>query len=85
MKLPLAMALALTTASAAIAQETTVQYLDLDLSRVEGQRELERRIDAATRRVCSATPATGTRIASRRAQQRCKAEVRAQIESQMPR
>lgn len=85
MKLKLAMALALTSASAAVAQETTVLYNDLDLTRVEGQRELERRIEAATRRVCRAQPVTGSRILNRRAQRQCEAEARAQIEAQMPR
>lgn len=85
MKLTLALALALTSASAAFAQESTVRYSDLDLSQAAGQRELERRIDTAAKQVCRAQPATGTRIVDQRQVKRCQAEVRAQVESQMPR
>jgi UrcA family protein len=85
MKLTLAIALALTSASAAFAQEATVRYADLDLSQAAGRAEFDRRIEAAARQVCRAEPRTGTRIIDQRELKRCAAEVRTQAESQLPR
>jgi UrcA family protein len=85
MKLTLAIALALTSASAAFAQETTVRYADLDLSSVAGQAELERRIESATRQICRGEAITGTRIVDQDEVARCKSDVRAQISAQLPR
>ena len=85
MKLTLAIALALTSASAAFAQESTVRYADLDLSSAAGQAELERRIENATRQLCRAEPIVGTRIVDRDEVERCRDEVRAQIAAKLPR
>lgn len=85
MKLTLAIALALTSASAAYAQEAKLRYADLDLSSAAGQTELERRIENATRQICRADPATGTRIVDQDEVERCKDEVRAQIVAKLPR
>jgi UrcA family protein len=85
MKLTLAIALALTSASAAFAQETTVRYTDLDLSSAAGQAELERRIENATRQICRAEPITGTRIVDYNELERCRDDVRAQISAKLPR
>ncbi len=85
MKLTLAIALALSSATAAFAQESTVRYADLDLSSAAGQAELERRIQNATRQVCRAEPIVGTRIVDHDEVARCRDEVRAQIAAQLPR
>jgi UrcA family protein len=85
MRLTLAIALALTPASAAFAQETTVRYADLDLSSAAGQAEMERRIENATRQVCRAEPISGTRIVDMDEVERCRDEVRAQITAKLPR
>lgn len=85
MKLTLAIALALTSASAAFAQETTLRYADLDLSSAAGQAELERRIESATRQICRAEPITGSRIVDKDEMERCKDDVRAQISAKLPR
>jgi UrcA family protein len=85
MKLTLAIALALSSASAAFAQETTVRYADLDLSSAAGQTELERRIENAARQVCKAEIPTGTRIVDQGEVARCRDEVRAQIAAKLPR
>lgn len=85
MKLTLAIALALSSASAAFAQETTLRYTDLDLSSAAGQAELERRIENAARQVCKAEAPTGTRIVDHDDMERCKDEVRAQIAAKLPR
>jgi UrcA family protein len=78
-------ALALTLASPAFAQEATVRYADLDLSSTAGQAELERRIENAARQVCRSEPITGTRIIDRDEEQRCKDDVRTQITARLPR
>jgi UrcA family protein len=85
MKLTLAIALALSSATGAFAQETKLRYADLDLSSAAGQAELERRIENATRQICRADPATGTRIVDQDEIERCRDEVRAQITAKLPR
>jgi UrcA family protein len=85
MKLTLAIALALSSASAAFPQETTLRYADLDLSSAAGQAELERRIENATRQLCRAEPIVGTRIVDNGEVERCRDEVRAQIAAKLPR
>jgi len=54
------------TATPALAQEATrieVQYKDLDLTSVNGQRTLERRLDRAAREACGYdTVKTGSRL-----------------------
>lgn len=53
--LPALAALALGSATtAASAKSTEVRFHDLDLSTVEGQKSLDRRIDRAARHVCDA-------------------------------
>jgi UrcA family protein len=79
MKLTLAIALALSSASAAFAQESTVRYADLDLSSAAG------RIESATRQLCRAEPIVGTRIVDHDEVARCRDEVRAQISAKLPR
>lgn len=48
------------------AQSTSVQFDDLNLSTPEGQKKLDRRINAAARQVCQVSQGiTGTRVKSR--------------------
>lgn len=58
------------TAAPALATEGTqvkVSYSDLDLTTIEGQRTLERRLDAAARSACGyEQQVTGTRLPSSR-------------------
>lgn len=74
-----AIALVLLGATAAQAQTAEVRFADLNLSSQAGQAELDRRVELASRRVCTAEPQSHTRLPDRRAAERCKAEVRAQV------
>ncbi len=85
MKLTLAIALALTSASAAFAQEAALRYGDLDLSSAAGQAELERRIEGAIRKVCRAERNSSTILVDLEAVERCKSDVRTQIANELPR
>ena len=50
-------------------QSMAVKYSDLNLSTADGQKQLDRRINAAAKKVCRVHQAqTGTRIQSRNAQ-----------------
>lgn len=55
--------LGLAMAVPAAAKSVTVQYSDLNLTTVKGQKELERRLETAARQACDANrPMTGSRI-----------------------
>ena len=81
----LGLALAATPAAAGKyeAQSMNVEYADLNLSTVEGQERLERRIDAAARSVCRlGEHRTGTHIPSQERKE-CFAKARASAKAQM--
>lgn len=70
-------------AAPALAADISVKYDDLALSTPEGQRELDKRILVAARKVCRADmPNTGTRISSSEARQ-CVAEAQRQVKQQV--
>lgn len=72
----------LALAGTAHAESMAIQYNDLNLSTEQGQKTLERRIDAAANKVCGAENArTGTRLLSRE-QRECVAEARAKAREQ---
>lgn len=65
------------------AQSLTVKYTDLDLSTEKGQEKLDRRINAAARKVCKADAVrTGTRMRSNDRNQ-CLATARASVRAQL--
>lgn len=72
----LAAAGAVLAGAPAAAEETVVRYHDLNLASEKGQKTLERRIEAAVRKVCADTSNTGTRLPSRPANE-CIAQARA--------
>lgn len=76
--------LAALTPIAAAAQETaTVEYRDLNLGTPEGQAALDRRVEAAARKVCSLDSVrTGTRIRST-ANLECYRQAKAQVKQQV--
>lgn len=60
-----------------------VKYSDLNLSTDAGQRQLERRIDAAARSICEVDSAlTGTRLQSTEAR-KCYQDTRARVHEQV--
>jgi UrcA family protein len=70
-------------AAPALADEVTVKYDDLALSTSAGQRELDKRILVAARKVCRADmPNTGTRISSSEAR-RCIEQAQQQVKQQV--
>lgn len=84
-KIPFAAALmGLTlTAAPAFADTLAVRYKDLDLTTAEGQKTLDRRIDAAARQVCGYDEViTGTRLRSRDSVA-CYKQARAQVQKQV--
>ena len=65
----IAMTLTAAPALASEANQVRVVYSDLDLTTMDGQRMLERRLDAAARDACNYNElVTGTRLPSSRAQ-----------------
>ena len=77
-----AIATALSAVPAA-ADNIGVQWRDLNLETVEGQRTLDRRIDSAARKVCGMDEAlTGTRFVPHEVKQ-CFSEAKASAESQV--
>lgn len=77
--------LAATPAAAGTSETTglTIEYRDLNLDTVEGQNQLERRIDAAARQICKVDDIrTGTRVPSIESK-KCLAKARAAAKSQM--
>lgn len=65
------------------APSMTVKYADLNLASAEGQAQLERRIDAAARKVCQVGKhRTGTRVPSME-RKKCFAKARQSARSQM--
>ena len=74
---------ALTATTPAFADNIAIEYRDLNLSTVEGQEALERRIDRAAREVCGIDDSmTGTRIRSSRSRE-CFAKVKKQASQQI--
>lgn len=69
-------------AQAQTAEDTTteVRIADLDLSSPAGRATLDRRVEAAARRVCE----DDTTIARRAALKRCKSDVRRQVAAALP-
>lgn len=75
----------LLVAQPAFAESVEVHHSDLDLSTAEGREELDRRVDAAARKVCGLDDIrTGTRIRSRDARE-CYKDARAQISQRIAR
>ena len=71
------------TAAPAFANEIAVRYKDLDLSSAQGQKTLDRRINAAARQVCAYDQiTTGTRLRSS-ASVTCYKQARAQVQKQV--
>lgn len=71
------------TAQQSGAQSMTIHYADLNLDTVQGQEQLERRIDAAARKVCNVGKhRTGTRIPSA-SSKKCFVKARQSARSQM--
>ncbi len=65
------------------AESMSIQYSDLNLASAEGQAQLERRIDAAARKVCKlGQHRTGTRIPSAESKD-CFAKARQSARTQM--
>jgi len=61
----------------------TVAYSDLDLTTSEGRETLERRIEAAAKRVCSITPPTAADRTRRADANACLAKARASAKQQL--
>lgn len=70
-------------ASPLMAQNSSFQIDDLDLSSKAGQDELEVRIERAVQRSCKQEAATGSRIPNRREFNNCRTEVRQLIKAQI--
>lgn len=72
--------------AAAFAQsgEVQVRYDDLNLSSQAGLETLDKRIELATRQFCRSEDISGSRIRNARQEKACKAEVRRQVEEQLP-
>lgn len=74
---------ALTPIAAMAQQSVTVEHRDLNLGTPEGQAALDRRVDAAARKVCSLdTVRTGTRIRSAENFE-CYRQAKAQVKKQV--
>ncbi len=72
----------LTAPLAAAPVQFTIEYSDLNLASVEGQKILDRRIDRAARAACGyGNQSTGTRIRSREARE-CYRDLKAQAYKQ---
>lgn len=84
MKLTIALIAAVAAATTAQAQTATIRHADLDLDSQAGRIELEHRIETALRQVCPTETYTGSRIARSGEQQRCEADVRAQVAERLP-
>lgn len=70
-------------ATPALAGSVAIEYRDLNLASVEGQKVLERRVDRAARQVCGMDRVrTGTRIRSPEAAQ-CYAQAKKQAFQQV--
>lgn len=64
-------------------QEFTIEYRDLNLASPEGQETLDRRINAAARKVCGVgAERTGTRLVARKSKE-CVEQVRASAQEQI--
>lgn len=72
-------AIALLSTGAAQARTAQVRHADLNLASAAGQAELDRRVERAARKVCSDHSSTATRIRNNSEENRCKADVRAQV------
>lgn len=79
---PLAFALIGLTVAPAWASQAKVVWNDLDLTSAAGKTELDRRIDAAAREICTPEAATGSRLAKQPSHQ-CLAETRGMIEAKL--
>ena len=66
-----------------MAQNSSFQINDLDLSSKAGQEELEIRIERAVQRSCKQDATTGSRIPNRREFDSCRTEVRQLIKAQI--
>lgn len=73
--------LGVTGAPAYAEDSLTISYRDLDLTTVEGQEMLDRRIDSAARKYCGLGARTGTRLAPPEAR-KCYAETLKQAKAQ---
>jgi UrcA family protein len=79
-----AAALALLGAGAVQAGTAEVRFADLNLASSAGRAELDRRIESAARRACVQDAPTASRFEDRKQQNRCKAQVRAQVAAALP-
>ena len=73
----------LAVASAASAQETRIAYGDLDLSTAAGAQTLDQRVNTAAANLCRNLRTADSRL--NRRNNRCEADTRQQIRSQLPR
>ena len=83
---PLFAALILAAAAPAVAGpgDLIIKTDDLNLASEAGRATLERRITSAERQACMSATATGSRSRAAQEQKACRAEVRRQIETQIP-
>ena len=73
-----------TAALARQAEDTSeIRVSDLDLSNASGKAVLDRRIDAATRKLCGDGKRTGSNIPDHSWLRSCKAQVRNQVTAQL--
>lgn len=82
--LTLAASALLPTAAFAQSGGVEVRFDDLNLSSRAGLETLDKRIELASRQICRNEDISGSRIQSARQEKACKAEVRRQIEEQLP-
>lgn len=80
--LSLALAGTCLAAGPALAAEARIAWNDLDLSTAAGKAELDRRIDAAARELCTHDAITGSRIAPKPSA-RCLADARGVISAKV--
>jgi len=72
--------------AAAFAQSggVEVRFDDLNLTSRAGLETLDKRIELASRQICRNEDISGSRIQTARQEKACKADVRRQVEEQMP-
>jgi UrcA family protein len=70
-------------ATPALATEAKLVWSDLDLASTAGKAELERRIDAAAKKICAPQPVTGSMIVRRTPSPRCLADAHDMIDAQV--
>lgn len=84
MLLTLAASALLPAAAFAQSGDVAVRFDDLNLSSRAGLETLDKRIELASRQICRNEDISGSRIKTARQEKACKADVRRQIEEQLP-